>query len=128
MISKNNTRFLITLNKRLYEQLKNKADKENRTMSNYVSNLIKEDLRDKAMFQVVGLFWNNRDFDIIGNNEKFCVLNTNEWNGEKYYKCWEVKDIKGLYPVDNKKYTIEPVYEEIEEDEFEIIDYKIEED
>lgn len=46
------------------------------------------------------------------------------FNGEKYYDCWKC-DINGS-PVEADKYVIRPEYEEVEEDEFEVIKYIIE--
>ncbi|MBY6838857.1 ribbon-helix-helix domain-containing protein [Clostridium botulinum] len=43
-ISKNNTRIKVTISKDINEQLKQKADKDNRSVSNYVYNLIIKDL------------------------------------------------------------------------------------
>lgn len=76
------------------------------------------------MYEEVGNLWNDLNKIIISDGNKFYVLNN--WNGEKWFECWEVKDNKGFYPVDERKYTIRPVFEEIEEDEFEIVDYEIE--
>lgn len=76
-------------------------------------------------FKEVGNLWNNKNFTIISNGVKFYVLNENCWNGESYSDCWEVADGKGLTKVGETTYTITPVYKEINEDEFEIVDYKI---
>lgn len=76
-------------------------------------------------FIEVGRLWNDNNFIIISNSKKFYVLNANCWNGESYSNCWEVADSKGLEKVGETIYTITPVYKEINEDEFEIVDYKI---
>ncbi|NFF77349.1 DNA-binding protein [Clostridium sporogenes] len=46
-ISKNNTRIKITIPKEINEQLKLKASKEQRSVSNYVYKLIIKDLENK---------------------------------------------------------------------------------
>ena len=76
-------------------------------------------------FKEVGNLWNNKNFTIISNGIKFYVLNENCWNGESYSDCWEVADSKGLEKVGETVCTITPVYKEINEDEFKIVDYKI---
>lgn len=76
-------------------------------------------------FKEVGNLWNNKNFTIISNGIKFYVLNENYWNGESYSDCWEVADNKGLEKIGETTYTITPVYKEINEDEFEIVDYTI---
>lgn len=42
-----NTRIVITLPKDIKEKVKIEADKDNRTMTNYILNLIIKDLEDK---------------------------------------------------------------------------------
>lgn len=76
-------------------------------------------------FKEVGNLWNNKNFIIISNGRKFYVLNKNCWNGESYSDCWEVTDNKGLEKVGETTYTITPIYKEINEDEFEIVNYKV---
>lgn len=46
-ISKENIRIKITIPKDINSKLKNKADKEQRSVSNYVYNLIVKDLENK---------------------------------------------------------------------------------
>lgn len=124
MISKDNKRFPLTIDKNLYAKLKLKADSSNRSVNNYILNLIKNDLEVVKMFKEVGNLWNDVEKIIISDGSKFYVLNS--WNGEVYGDCWEVKDSKGLDRVNDKSYTIKPIYKEVEEDEFEIVDYIVE--
>lgn len=42
-----NTRIVITLPREIKEQIKLQADKDNRTMTNYIVNLILKDLESK---------------------------------------------------------------------------------
>lgn len=81
------------------------------------------------MFNVIGKFWNEKSYKIISDGKDFYVLNENEWNGEKWYKCWRVLDLNGYEEAQDKAtYTIEPVYKQNDEDDFDIVDYKVEKD
>lgn len=73
----------------------------------------------------VGYLWNNKSFEIVKIGEKLYVLNLDKWNGESYFECWEVADKYGFDQVGKETYTITPVYNKINEDDFELIDYKI---
>ena len=46
------------------------------------------------------------------------------WNGEKYLDCWQCVGEFNLDASD-ERYIITPVWEEISEDEWEIIDYDV---
>lgn len=62
------------------------------------------------------------EYEIVEINGKRYALYG--WNGERYLHCWEVDEI-GFYVEDGKEYEIMPIYEEIDEDEFEITGYEI---
>ena len=75
----------------------------------------------EKFYEIVGALWNNIEYLVISNGQKYYVLNENEWNGEYYTNCWEVKDRKGFDIVENA--TDEdfiPIYEDNE-----IIGYEI---
>ena len=73
------------------------------------------------MYKIVGNLWNNIEFLVISNGEKYYVLNENCWNGEYYTNCWEFKDKKGFDIVENAtEENLEPIYENDE-----IIGYEI---
>lgn len=73
----------------------------------------------------VGSLWNNSEYQIIEKDGKMYVLNYDSWNGEEYGKCWEVLDDRGFKQIDDKKYTIKPIYEFYRDDDYEIVDYEI---
>ena len=75
-------------------------------------------------YEIIGSFKNYPNASIISNGEKFYVNDDREWNGEKYFNCFEI-DKNLIDVVDDTKYVITPVYKEIDYDEFEIIDYEI---
>lgn len=67
----------------------------------------------------VGKWWNDRSIEVweIGGTQ----YALSGWNGERYLNCWEVVD--GIES--GAKAVIEPIYNKIGEDEFEIVDYKV---
>ena len=52
------------------------------------------------------------------------VYALNNWNGETYNNCW-ICSGENLMDASQEEYTIKPIYKEIGEDEFQIIDYII---
>lgn len=65
--------------------------------------------------------------DIITDGERYFVISENKWNGQNYYDCFEIlEDFSKIKT--NKRYIVTPVYEQIDEDNFNIIDYKVEEE
>lgn len=46
-ISPDNTRIMITLSQELADQVKNKADKDGRTVSNWIAMIIKKELEQE---------------------------------------------------------------------------------
>lgn len=73
------------------------------------------------MYKIVGNLWNNIEFLVISNGEKYYVLNENCWNSEYYTNCWQVKDRKGFDIVENAtEEDFIPIYEDNE-----IIGYEI---
>lgn len=74
-------------------------------------------------FEYVGKWWNDKNIELVKINEKIYALHG--WNGESYFNCWEVAE-NLIDVIDEKKeYIIKPVYKEIGEDEFELIEYEI---
>lgn len=65
--------------------------------------------------------------DIITNGKRFFVIDDYDWNGERFYNSFEID--KNLIDVINKdkKYVIEPKFEEKENGDLEIIDFIVEE-
>ena len=75
---------------------------------------------------VVGNLYNKKEFEIVKVDNKFYVLNLDKWNGITYSKCWEVADKYGFDQVGQTTYEITPVYNRINEDDFELLGYKVE--
>ncbi len=79
------------------------------------------------MYREIGKLYDDEDKIVISNNLKFYVLN--KFDGEKYYKCWEVLDENGHEKVDSDKtYTITEIYEIGESGQRVTLDYEIRED
>ena len=73
------------------------------------------------MYKIVGNLWNNIEYLVISNGQKYYVLNEDKFNGEYYTDCWQVKDRKGFDIVENAtEENFEPIYENEE-----IIGYKM---
>lgn len=73
-------------------------------------------------FAIIGRWWENRDIELLDyNGEIFALYN---WNGDSYLDCWKVED--NLFDVVNSgEYIITPIYKEVGEDEWVIVDYEI---
>ena len=70
----------------------------------------------------LGTWWNDHNIEIYEIEGKRLALYG--WNGEEYTECWEVSE--DLIDVISKEdITVKPIYKEVSEDEFEIIDYEI---
>ncbi len=72
--------------------------------------------------KIVGRYWNDNTIDIVEIDGEMYALYG--WNGEEFYHCWKVLDSKGLDRVeDDREYVLTPVYEQIDEDEYQIVNY-----
>lgn len=70
----------------------------------------------------LGTWWNDHNIEIYEIEGKRLALYG--WNGEEYTECWEVSE--DLMDVISKEdIRVKPIYKEVAEDEFEIIDYEI---
>lgn len=69
----------------------------------------------------LGNWWNNKEIEIYEIEGKRIVLN--KWNGEIYYDCFEVAE--NLIDIIANHIEVKPIYKEIAEDEFKIVDYQI---
>ncbi|HZH58264.1 MAG TPA: hypothetical protein VEY70_01515 [Metabacillus sp.] len=73
-------------------------------------------------FKNVGKWWNDHNVKLIEIDGTVYALHG--WNGEEFTDCWEcVGD--DLMDVGKTGIMIRPIYEEVEEDEFEIVGYQI---
>lgn len=100
-----------------------------RVCPNYVEKLIIEKiLRGKegeGKMKKLGHWWNDKEIEIVEIDGRPIALSG--WNGENYSECWEVKEMIGDEGFDIKEdgLRVEPIYKQINEDEFETIDYKL---
>jgi len=74
-------------------------------------------------FKEAGKWWNDNSIELIEKNDKIYALYG--WNGEKYYNSWQV--IEDGLTASKEEYTITPIYEQVNEDWIEVIDYEIRE-
>ena len=74
-------------------------------------------------FKNVGRWWNDKEIELVEIDGKVYALNG--WNGESYLKSWECTG-EGLMDASEEEYSITPQYEEVENDEFEIVGYTVE--
>lgn len=74
------------------------------------------------IFKTVGRWWNDKSIELVEIDGEVYALYG--WNGEEFTKSWKCT---GDYYMDASKeeYTVKPIYEEVDEDEFEIIDYEV---
>ena len=59
----------------------------------------------------------------LANGRRYAL---NGWNGEKYYDAYEVDRCGIAVNTEAPALTISPVYNQVGDDEFEIVDYEIE--
>jgi len=72
-------------------------------------------------FKEVGKWWNSQEIDLIEKDGAVYALNG--WNGESYTESWKCS---GEHNMDaTGSYDIRPVYNQLGEDEFEVVDYEI---
>ena len=69
----------------------------------------------------LGRFWNDRDIEIYNINGRNIALHG--WNGEKYLNCYELSS--NLIDIIKENIEVIPEYEEIDEDNYKIVNYKI---
>ena len=63
---------------------------------------------------------------IISNGEQYFVIDCNKWDGEKYFDCFQIAENLIDIIDENIRYTITPIYIEINEDDLYIVDFNIE--
>lgn len=78
-------------------------------------------------FKHAGFWGADKEIHLIEKNGEIFALNEKGWNGEKFYNCWKCTGKYNMTASD-EEYIIKPIYEEVKEDEFEVIDYEIERD
>lgn len=75
------------------------------------------------MNKLLGKWWSDRDCDIYEIEGRRIVLNARRWTGEEWHDCWET-DEKMLNVIEDG-ITVKPIYEEISEEQYEIVRYEI---
>lgn len=73
-------------------------------------------------FEYMGMWWNSRDIEMYRIGKKVFALHG--WNGEKYTECWECSGI-GNTDASKEVYEITPIYEEVEEDNYDLIGFEV---
>lgn len=70
----------------------------------------------------VGKWWNSDKINLVQIDER--VFGLHGWNGEVFCNCFEVF---GEYNMESSEenYILTPIYQQKEEDDFQIIDYEI---
>lgn len=70
------------------------------------------------------LKWFTGDIEVVEIEGRFIALDG--WNGEEYLDCWEVEEIvrDTAYGVKVDGLKVKPIYEEIEQDNFELTGYE----
>ena len=61
--------------------------------------------------------------EIIKINNRNIVINFNNWNGEKYFNCFEVAE--NLIDIIKKNIEVKPIYKQVSDEDFELIGYEI---
>lgn len=98
-----------------YADLESDHDFDGEDMEGFIS---RHGIRLAPVFEPAGKWWNGGQEQIKKDGITYALYG---WNGESYTDSWEVVD--GTEPAG--KYDIRPIYQQVGEDEFEIIDYEI---
>lgn len=61
--------------------------------------------------------------EIIKINNRNIVINFNNWNGEKYFNCFEVAE--NLIDIIKKNIEVKPIYKQVSDEDFELTGYEI---
>ena len=71
----------------------------------------------------LGRFMKDINTEIIEIDGKYIVIDFRKYDGDKYFDCFELAN--NLIDIINREIEMKPIYKEVAEDEFEIIDYEI---
>ena len=69
-----------------------------------------------------GYWWNDKSIELVKIDGEVYALNG--WNGEEYGGCWKCTG-EFLTDASKEEYTLKPVYKEVDEDEWEIVNYEV---
>lgn len=61
--------------------------------------------------------------EILKINNRNIVINFNNWNGEKYFNCFEVAE--NLIDIIKKNIEVKPIYKQVSYGDFELTGYEI---
>lgn len=70
----------------------------------------------------VGKWWNDKSIDLVEVDGKVYALYG--WNGEEWTQCWECLG-DDFMEASEERYVIRPIYEEVDEEEWEIAAYEL---
>ena len=73
-------------------------------------------------FKTVGAWWNDKSIELVEIDGEVYALNG--WNGEQFNNCWKCTG-EHYMDASEEEYVIIPDYEEVSEDEFEIVGYEV---
>ena len=68
----------------------------------------------------LGNWWNDKNIEIYEIEGRKIALNG--WNSEVYNECFEVSE--DLHEILEKNLKVKPIYEQVDEDDFKVIDYE----
>lgn len=71
----------------------------------------------------LGRFMKDINTEIIEIDERHIVIDFRKYDGDKYFDCVELAN--NLIDIIGREIEMKPIYKEVAEDEFEIIDYEI---
>ena len=69
-----------------------------------------------------GYWWNDKSIELVEIDGSVYALYG--WNGEEYGNCWKCTG-EFLTEASREEYTLKPVYKEVAEDEWEIVNYEV---
>ena len=69
-----------------------------------------------------GYWWNDKSIELVEIDGSVYALYG--WNGEEYGNCWKCTG-EFLTEASKEEYTLKPVYKEVAEDEWEIVNYEV---
>lgn len=61
--------------------------------------------------------------EIIRIDGRNIVINFNNWNGEKYFNCFEVAE--NLIDIIKRNIEVKPIYKQVSDEDFELVGYEI---